>query len=318
MIARALPTLRRHEDAIPVGIVGALALAVLVATMIVGGTSADAHQVGVYIRQAVIVAIAAIGQSIVVIAGGIDMSVGANSQVAALIAATVLVDHPEVAPFAIPIALACGVLVGLINGSVIVAGRATPFIVTLGMFAILQGVGLMIATEAISGLPTWYFEIYDAEVFGIPIAVFGLVVLVFLAWVLLHRTRLGRAFYAIGGNAETARLAGIRVNRVTIAAYAICGLFAALSGLFALSQAQVGAGTIGHNLEFASITAVALGGVSLFGGRGYLVGAIAGALLLSFLLNLLGALGLSAFVQELVQGAVILAAVAIYKPASHR
>jgi ribose/xylose/arabinose/galactoside ABC-type transport system permease subunit len=152
----------------------------------------------------------------------------------------------------------------------------------------------------------------------VPNPAIAIVLTVAVVSVLMYRTRFGRSIYAVGGDREVARLSGIRVNRTSVAAYTLSGLFAASAGLVALSQAQVGTPLLGERLEFASITAVALGGISLYGGRGHIIGAVGGALLLTVLLAFLSLVGINPFYQELAQGIVILAAVAVYRSPAYR
>jgi ribose/xylose/arabinose/galactoside ABC-type transport system permease subunit len=314
--AKPLPLLRRLElqyaDAIPLAIIFVLdaALFVWMAHLTHGFT---ATLLGTILRQSIFIGLAALGQTLVILLGGIDMSVGSNAKVSALAAALFMAGHPGTAALGIPLGIAIGALIGAVNGFLIVTLRATPFIVTLGMFAILRGVAYTMSTAAIDGLPNWYFQIYNATLGSMPVAIFGLLVIVALVWILLYRTQFGRNLYAVGGEPEAARLAGIPIGMVTFAAYVACGIFAALAGLFATAQAEVGSPQIGDNLEFISITAVALGGISLFGGRGRMLGTIGGALLLTLVTGILGISGISEYDQQLVQGLIIILAVAVYK-----
>ena len=191
MTALRARALNRYDDEAPVVIVGAIAIALLVGTMVVAGIEPSINQTGVFVRQAVIVMLVALGQTIVVITGGIDMSVGGIAMISALAGALIMTEQPGFAVLAIPAGLAVGALVGLVNGGVIVLGRAAPFIVTIGMFAILKGLALTITNVGITGFPEWYGEIFSAEIAGVPAAVGGMGTVVVAVWFLLHRTAAG-------------------------------------------------------------------------------------------------------------------------------
>ena len=303
----------RHEDEIPSIILVALTAALVALIAAISPKVFGIAFFGILLRQAVVVGVAALGQSLLMISGGIDISVGANAGLAAIIGATVMVSAPEYAIAAIPIGLAVGMLIGLANGVLVIRGRANPFIITLGTMAVLQGVTLAISPTIIEGLPDWYVGLYSLAAGPVPIATIVLLLLGAGTWLIMARTRLGRHFYAVGGNREAARFAGIAVDRISLIAYVLCGLYAAGAGLFAMAQAGVGTAAIGDTMAFSSITAAALAGVSLYGGRGHVAGALLGAIVLTLLLAVLTLLGMNPFLQQFVQGAVIMLAVAVYR-----
>jgi ribose transport system permease protein len=308
----------RFSDEIPLVVLAGVIMVFLVMLAVESKGTFDSSTIGVLLRQSLIVGLVGIGQAVVVIGGGLDMSVGSTAKVCALVSAQMLAMGGGMADLAIPAALVTGLLIGAVNGLLITKGRGHPFIVTLGTFAILNGIALTISSGAISGLPLWFFELYAAELGPMPVAALAMVVLALVVSLVMGRTRFGRAVYAVGGDHEVARLAGIRVDAVRLATYVISGGCAALAGVLALSQAQIGTAQLGTGLEFAAITAVTLGGIDLFGGRGYIVGAVGGAFLLAVVLAYLNLLGINAFYQQFCQGVIVLLAVVFYRSTQAR
>ncbi len=264
------------------------------------------------LRQSILLGLAAIGQSLVVISGGIDFSIGQNIKVSAIVAATTFAAfHGQVLP-AVLMGLLTGAFIGLVNGLLITRVYNNPFIITFGTYWVLQGLALAITSTPVAGVPAGYLRLYDAALGPVPWCVLGMAVVWLLAWTLMNRTGFGRALYAIGGSRAVARLSGIRVSRQLVTAYVATGLFGGAGGLFSLSLSGV-AGLNNNSLEFASIVAVAVGGISLAGGTGSIVGALGGVLLLGVVTNILTIQQISEFWQAFVTGAIILLAVAGYK-----
>jgi ribose/xylose/arabinose/galactoside ABC-type transport system permease subunit len=264
-------------------------------------------------RQAAFLGMVALGQTLVILTGGIDLSVGSLVKLCVLVAAVVMDGNPDNQERAIVATLGLGALVGVAHALVITRLHVAPFIVTLGTFSILRGAALMISTGPIGRATRDFVLLYDRRVYGVPLLVllfFGLLV---LAHLMLRRTPFGRYIYAVGGNEQVARLSGIRVDWVKSGAYILCSVLAALTGLMWLSRMGVGDPVIGEGLELQSITAVILGGTSLFGGRGGVIGTLGGVLLLSLTANLLVVLNVNQWIQGLIQGLIIIAAVALYK-----
>jgi ribose transport system permease protein len=252
-------------------------------------------------REAAPAAIVAIGQSLVLIAGGIDLSVGAVAGFAGVVLA---VASRAGLPLwgAVPLILAIGAGIGLWHGFGIGRLRVPPFIMTLASFALLRGLGaLLTGGMPIAGLPAALTSVVRRPVLGIP-AMFWMAMLVAIAaYAGLHRSRAGRYLFAIGSDAEAARLAGVDVPRIRTAAYMLSSLLAALAGLLATGT--------GRGLE--SIAAALLGGTSLFGGIGSVPGTLLGSLLLSTLGNGAQLLTAQMFWPPIIAGAVIVAAVAV-------
>jgi ribose/xylose/arabinose/galactoside ABC-type transport system permease subunit len=258
------------------------------------------------LRQNAFTAILAAGMSLVILTGGIDLSVGSVVGLAGVLAADVLLRTGSV-PAGIAVGLAVGLAVGTVNGLAVTRLRVPPFIVTLAMMLIVRGAAYKYTdARTISGLPASFGAISQGALSAaVMAAVFG------LAWVLLMRTPFGRHVYATGGNSEAAWLAGIRVDRVLLAVYALCGLCAGLAGVLVASRLNAGYPKAGEFYELDAVTAVVVGGTSLFGGRGSIWGTLAGAFFIGILNNGLNLFHVETYDQLMVKGAVLLAAASL-------
>lgn len=262
-------------------------------------------------KMVVVLTMLSIGQTMVMIAGGIDLSVGAMVKLIGVFSAGMMMGVQE---RLIPVSFLClgfGGLVGLVNGLIVTKARVAPFIATLGMMSILRGIAFGYTTTPIGSIPKSMRFLARGMVGPFPFALFVIIMFVLAAWLVLKYTRLGRHLYAVGGNDEIAHLAGINVDRTRILTYVISGGLAALAGLFMVSRMGVGEPDIGEGLELDSITAVILGGTSLAGGVGSIVGTVAGVLILALTDNILNLLRVSSFYQYVVKGVIILIAVSI-------
>jgi ribose transport system permease protein len=264
------------------------------------------------LQQSIPLGLAAIGELVVIIAGGIDMSIGMIARLSALLTAVYLQNGTTPLLVGLLIGVAVGIGAGLCNGAIITVSGANPFIVTLGTFGIIEGLCLAVTAGSTALMPTSYLNLYTATIHGFPTACVVMAGLWLVVALFLRSTQFGRHLYAVGGSAAVAQLAGIRVRRVRLGAYAISGLFGALAGLFLLAQSGVGNNTLGANLEFAAIVAVTLGGASLFGGRGTVVGTIGAVLLLTATLDVFQVLQIDSSYQNVFEGGVILCAIAFY------
>ena len=265
------------------------------------------------LRQTIVLGLLAIGQSMVIIAGGIDMSIALIARVASLIVAVLFGGSEALILPLLLLGVAIGAALGLLNGLIITRVYASPFIVTFGMFSILSGVGLAIASSPVGKIPAAYLGIYDASLGPVPLSVMAMAAVWLAAWVLTSWTRFGRALYAVGGSQRVARLSAIRVSRTLVVAYVLSGICGAAGGLFILARTGVGDPKLADGLEFQSIVAVALGGISLSGGRGSLLGTLGGVLLLGVVANMFNILQVDSFFQQLILGLVVLVTVATYR-----
>jgi ribose/xylose/arabinose/galactoside ABC-type transport system permease subunit len=266
-------------------------------------------------RQTVIVALAAVGMTIIMIQGGIDLSVGS---VVAL--TTVVVARALEAGMSPLIAVAAGLIAatacGAFNGALVAWLEITPFIVTLGTMSILRGTAKGVAREqTIAAEGHWVEELMGVpegmDWMLLPPGVWVTAIVAVVAAVVLNHTRLGRHIVAVGSNERTAMLCGVPVKRVTIIVYAIGGLLAGLAGVMEFATLTLGDPTDSIGLELAVIAAVVIGGGSLAGGQGSIVGAIFGALLMTVISNGCTNVGVPNWVQEILTGAIIIVAVAL-------
>jgi ribose/xylose/arabinose/galactoside ABC-type transport system permease subunit len=264
-------------------------------------------------RQVSFVAIAAVGLMFVMVSGGIDLSVGAqiiltNICLAIMISEDLQYQFDPVV--AIPIILALGTILGVTNGALSIILKIHPLIITLGTAMIYRGLGYIIADgRNIGGLPD-SFRIYGQGYFGpVPVPVIVMVIVALIGGFVLQKTYFGRYVFAMGGNQEAARLAGLNVNRMKLTVFAICGFAAGITSVLLLSRVFNGQVTTGAGIEFDALTAALLGGVSFIGGEGSVFGLITGVLIIGVLNNGMQLFGLQDFYQLLVKGVVLLAAV---------
>ena len=269
-------------------------------------------------RQTTIVGIAAIGMTMIIISGGIDLSVGSVVALSTVVIAAFIPVGSTFSPTIAALAgIAAGAACGLLIGALVTRLRVVPFIVTLGMMLLVRGVAKGLAgQQKIDAEFTWLNDLLAAlsahnKWMIFPAGVWILIILaVFIACVLRY-TKLGRHTFAIGSNEQTARLCGIAVNKVKVLIYTISGAFAGLAGLMQFSRLTVGDPTVAVGLELDVIAAVVIGGGSLSGGEGSILGSIVGALIMTVIRSGCSQMGLPNWVQEIVTGSIIIIAVAL-------
>ena len=264
-------------------------------------------------RQSAFLGIVALGQMLVILTAGIDLSVGSLVKLSILVSALAMNGEAGNHGSAILLTLGLGLLVGLVHAFLVNEVKIAPFIVTLASLGILRGVSFSISTSPVGSASRDFIMFYVQTVGPIPVIALMFVALLILTALLLRYTAFGKYLYAIGGNVEVARLSGVPIKRVRYGVYVLCSMTASITGLLWLSRMGVGDPAIGDGIELQTITAVIIGGTSLFGGRGTVVGTLGGVLLLVVMANLLVMLGVSQFIQGLIQGIIIVAAVALYK-----
>jgi ribose transport system permease protein len=267
------------------------------------------------LRQISVIGILSIGMTFVILLGGIDLSVGSVLALTGTVMMTLLVDFQLPIPVSIMGGLVTGAFLGLINGLLITYGKITAFVTTLAMMTIARSYALYYADAgAISGLDPVYTEIGNGYIAMIPIPVVIFACTAIIAYIMLEKMTLGRHIYAIGGNEQAARFSAVPVTRVTIIAYMICGLTAALGAVIETSRLNsISTSTSGHMYELDAIAAVVIGGTSLAGGRGRLLGTVFGIFILGVLSNFMNLLNISPYLQGLVKGVIILAAVLLQR-----
>jgi ribose transport system permease protein len=263
--------------------------------------------------QTSITAIIAVGMTFVILTAGIDLSVGSVVAFAGVLTTGLL--KLDVSPvLAYPVAIGAGLLFGAMTGGAagvfITRFRITPFIVTLALMTIWRGAAF-VATEGrpIWDLPEGFAVLARGRIAEIPIPTIIMLVVFGVAHFVLTQTRFGRYVYAVGGNVEAARLAGIDTNRILMQVYIISGVLASLSGILLASRVNSGQPNSGLMYELDVIAAVVVGGTSLFGGRGTVIGTLIGSLLIGVLRNGLNLLNVESYVQQVIVGVVILLAV---------
>jgi ribose transport system permease protein len=263
------------------------------------------------LQQSSINACVALGMTLVIISGGIDLSVGPVAAISAVAAATLMVAGVPIA-LAIPAALVIGMVAGAANGALVAYGGLQPFIVTLGTLSLYRAIALIYTGgNPVFGIPEGFRGLFNGTIAGIPNAVVIVAILAFAVWVLLNKTPLGEYFLAVGGNEEASHIAGVPVARVKIAAYAISGALAAVAGLILVGRLGAADPTLGNLWELDAIAAAAIGGASLMGGKGSVVGTLLGAIILGSLRNGLTLMNVQAFYQLLATGIIILVAMLI-------
>ncbi|UNC93753.1 ABC transporter permease [Candidatus Contubernalis alkalaceticus] len=262
------------------------------------------------LRQVSIMGIVSVGMAFVLISGGIDLSVGSIIGVSSVLAATLMVNGVNI-PTAFLATLIAGVLIGLFNGLMINNVKIPPLITTLGSMTIFRGAAYIIT----GGLPVYGFSAVSFSFLGqgyiniIPVPVLVMAAVFLSGFIVLYTTRFGRYVHAIGGNETASELSGIPVKKIKYFVYAISGFLASLAGLVLLSRINSGQPNAGQGYELDIVTAVVLGGVSIYGGEGRLSGVLSGILIMGILTNGMILMNVNEYYQLVVKGAVLLAAV---------
>jgi ribose transport system permease protein len=250
------------------------------------------------------------GQTFTILTAGLDLSVGSTVALVSIVAGLIMRQYGV--PSGIIVALAVGCAVGLVNGLVITGLRVVPFIATLAMLSVLSGLALNISGGLpVSGLPSSFGDLAYTAYFGIPAPVLIAFATLIASHLLLRFTRFGRHIYAVGGNQQAARLSGIKTDRVKLAAYVVCGFCASVGSIILTARVASGQPSLGTSLPLESVAAVVLGGVSLFGGRGSVIGVAFGVAFVTILSNGLNLLNVSSYTQMMVIGAALIIAVAL-------
>jgi len=267
------------------------------------------------LRQTSVNAIIAVGMTIVILTAGIDLSVGSILALCGAFAASMIgLELPVLVT--VLITLVGGALLGSVTGFVVSKGKVQPFIATLVAMVLLRGI-TMVYTDG-RPISTGFTDVADSfawfgtgYLFGLPVPIWIMAVVFAGAWYLLHHTRFGRYVYAIGGNEEATKLSGINIDRVKMGVYAIAGVLSALAGIIVTSRLSSAQPTAGAGYELDAIAAVVVGGTSLMGGSGRVMGTLIGALIIGFLNNALNLLDVSSYYQMIAKAIVILLAVLV-------
>ncbi len=271
-------------------------------------------------RQVSFTGIAAVGATMVLLIAGIDLSLGSVLSLTGVIAAYFMITLKQDPYLSVFVALGLATMVGVVNGLIVTRFKINPLISTLATLTIVRGISYTITNGLpIFGLPTTPFlgfqegvqAIGKGYIAGIPVPVILMVISFVIGYIFLYRTYIGRQIYAIGGNEEAARLSGIKVNQIKLLVYAISAFLAGVAGLIVLARVGSGQPSVGQGFELDVITAVVLGGVSISGGKGNLLGVLLGVLIMGVLSNGLLLLNVSEWNQMVIRGLVLLVAVGL-------
>jgi len=263
------------------------------------------------LQQSSINALIALGMTLVIISGGIDLSVGPTAALSAVLGATMMVAGVPV-PLAILATLGIGAICGVFSGSLVAYAGLQPFIVTLGGLSLFRAVALIYTGgNPVFGIPTEFRSLINSEIFGIPTPIVIVAVIALVLWTVMNKTPLGEYILAVGGNEEAARVAGVPVKRTKVTVFVISGTLASLASVILIGRLGGAEPTIGNLWELDAIAAAAIGGASLMGGKGSVVGTIIGAIILGALRNGLTLLNIQAFYQLLATGLIIIIAMLI-------
>ncbi|MBB4571023.1 ABC transporter permease [Rhizobium leucaenae] len=263
------------------------------------------------VRQSSINGILAIGVTFVILTKGIDLSVGSVMAIAGMIAASLVTETNEhIVLIGILAGLAVGAGLGLVNGVLVAAIKVPPFVVTLGMLSVARGLTLIFSQGSpIPNLSDAYKWIGSGQVMYIPVPIIILFLVFIIGWVVLNYTTFGRYVYAVGGNEKAARTSGISTKIIVGATYVISGLLAGLAGLVLTARTTAALPQAGIGYELDAIAAVVIGGTSLAGGRGSLLGTLIGALIIGTINNGMDLMGVSSYYQQVLKGTIIVVAV---------
>ena len=270
--------------------------------------------------RSIALGITAVGQTFVILVASIDLSVASLISAVSVLTSVIMNGNPAMMVPAIAAALALGLVVGLINGLLITRLEVNPLIATLGMSLIIQGCLSAFVSNFAGQVPVEFQFFAYGAVGGLPFSLLFLLALAVAAWFVLRFTRFGSNIYSVGGNADAARLAGIKTSRVVVSAHIVCSLCAAVAGLYLASRLRSGAPWIGSDgvYDLESIAVVVIGGTILAGGRGGIWGTMAGVMIFSLIDSIFNLAGVDAFAKQVLRGIIIVAAVAFYTVRSKR
>ena len=298
------------------GIYGVLVLLVIVLAIVSPVFLTGANIINI-LRQVAVNGIIAVGMTLVIITGGIDLSSGSVLALSAVVATSLAHPGGHGAGLAVAAGIGVGLVMGMVNGVLIARQRLPPFIVTLGMMTAARGLALVYTSgRPVIDLSDGYNRIGGGYLFGIPVPVLVFTGVAVLGGALLHGTRFGRYVYAIGGNELAARVSGVSTRSILIRVYALSGALAGLAGIVLSSRVMSGSPSTGVGYELDAIAAVVIGGTALSGGTGRIAGTIAGALIIGVMNNGLDLLNVSSYWQQVAKGVIIILALLLDKTAS--
>jgi ribose transport system permease protein len=303
--ARRTPPVRVHWTTLGLPVAVIIMIVAFSLSSPVFMTAQNMRNVGL---QAAALAAVSFGQTFVILTGGLDLSVGSAVALVSVTTALVGARYGGVAGMAAGVF--AGTTVGVANGLAVTWFRVFPFIATLAMMSIVSGLALNVSSgSAVGDVPTTFTDLAIERVLGVPVPLLIAIALLILAFVFLRYFRLGRHIYAVGGNLQASKLSGIPVSAVVFMAYVLCAFCASIGGLILTARVASGQPTLGTSLPLQSVAAVVLGGVSLFGGRGSIIGVAFGVAFIGILSNGLNLLNVSSYTQMMVIGAALIVSV---------
>jgi ribose transport system permease protein len=266
------------------------------------------------LRQVAIIGIIALGQTIVILSGGFDLSVGASLALSGATGIAVMNSTGSIF-MGVAATILCAMMIGAVNGGLITKGKIAPFIVTLGMMASARSIALYFADGGSStGKVDGFTQIANSEIMGITYPVYMFFAATIVIFTIMKKTRFGRYVYAIGSNEKAALLSAIQVNRVKMMAYTLCGMLVGVAAVIESSRLNsISSSSSGISYELDAIAAVVIGGTRLSGGKGSILGTLFGVLILGVLNNMINLMNVSPYLQGLVKGCIIIIAVLLQK-----
>ena len=304
---RPVDLLRRHSREIGLPLIVVLMVVLFSFSSDVFLSGPNFRNIGV---SAAALAAVSFGQTFAVLTAGLDLSVGATVALVSIVSAMVMRGY-GIIPGVLG-AMATGAAVGLVNGVVITRFKVFPFIATLAMMSMVSGLALSLSGGvAVTGVPPAFSDLAYEFMLGVPMPVVIAAAVLMVAFFILRYTLLGRRIYAVGGNEEAARLSGIDVGRIKIAAYVLSGVCASVGSIILTARVASGQPSLGATLPLESVAAVVLGGISLFGGRGSIVGVAFGVFFISVLSNGLNLMNVPSYTQMMLVGFALILAVSL-------
>jgi len=307
--ARLRAFIKRNRNTILIWIV---LLITMIVSALVSESFTNPRNFPNIMRQSAALMLVGIGQTLIMLTGGIDLSVGSTVSLTVVIMAALMKPTPESMIASLIAGLFVGLFVGFVNGTIVNRFKLAPFMVTLATLSIVQGLALQFRQNPQATIPREFSPFFIDEFLGIPIPFLIILGSTLIAWIGLRYTRLGRHFYAVGSNEMATRLSGMSTDRIKLLAFMLCGLMASLGGVFIAARSRAGDPFIGEGFAFDSITVTILGGTSLLGGSGSVWVTLAGVWILTILSNVLNLTGVPANYQFVVKGVLLVIAVMAY------
>lgn len=267
----------------------------------------------VFLENPVSFGIASLGQVFVVLAGGIDLSIGSVVSFLTSLTAGTFKSRPDISPVLVGLMIVgAGALIGAFNGFIVVKLKVTPFMATLATMSVFQGVALFYAARTIGGIPRSFRYLARGDIGGLPLSFVIFVLVVAGCYLILNKNRLGKHIYAVGGDPYVARISGIAVERIKFLSYVLCGVLVGIASVFLAAKMGGGGPKVAVGYELDSITAVVIGGVSLAGGAGSLFGVIGGVMIIGVFSNIMNLLNVNPFYQIVLKGLLLILTVSFY------